>query len=116
MGFHRFNKNIIKKTMEKNCIINIDDTEYRSFSTASFEKKKTIAKNNAKEILSVIPGTVVDIFFKEGSTIKLGDKILIIEAMKMNNQILSDKEGIIEKIMVKKGDIVSKSQVLIKLK
>ncbi|MDR2010238.1 MAG: biotin/lipoyl-binding protein [Bacteroidales bacterium] len=100
----------------KKIIIKIDDSEYTTFSTPSYEKKEKWKKPDSRNILAIIPGTVVDIFVKEGDKVKAGDNMLVIEAMKMNNQILFEKDGIVDKIFVSKGDVISKGQILSVLK
>lgn len=60
-----------------------------------------------------LPGVVVDIFISEGARVSKGQKLLVIEAMKMENEILSDYDGVVEKILVKKGDNVDGDQDLI---
>jgi biotin carboxyl carrier protein len=71
---------------------------------------------NAKkvnEIKAPMPGLVLDVRVSEGDTVKKGDAILVLEAMKMENIIKSPTDGIIKKINVKKGVAVEKNQVLI---
>ena len=62
-----------------------------------------------------MPGLVLDIAVEEGQTIQRGDKILILEAMKMENSIIISADAIIKKILVKKGQAVEKGQVLVEL-
>lgn len=73
--------------------------------------------SNAKNKLSVLkapmPGLVVDWFVKEGDHVQLGDKLLILEAMKMENVIKSAGEGVIKKLHPAKGTAVEKNQLLI---
>lgn len=67
----------------------------------------------AGSIKSPLPGVILDIFVKEGDYVKLGQKILVLEAMKMENNIDSDKEGTIKAIKVSKGGSVLEGDVLI---
>lgn len=67
-------------------------------------------KNTVK---APLPGVIVDLFVSEGARVEKGQKLLVIEAMKMENEILSDYDGVIEKILVKKGDNVDGDQDLI---
>lgn len=60
-----------------------------------------------------MPGLVVDWFVKEGDTVQAGDKLLILEAMKMENVIKSTGEGVIKKLHAAKGVAVEKNQLLI---
>lgn len=62
---------------------------------------------------SPMPGLVIEWFVKEGDEVKTGDKLLILEAMKMENVIKSTGDGIIKKLHVNKGVTVEKNQVLI---
>ena len=65
---------------------------------------------------SPMPGLVLEWFVQEGDHVQAGDKLLILEAMKMENVIKSPGEGIIQKIDVSKGVAVEKNQVLIHFK
>lgn len=60
-----------------------------------------------------MPGLVVDWFVKEGDAVQAGDKLLILEAMKMENVIKSTGEGVIKKLHAPKGVAVEKNQLLI---
>jgi len=62
-----------------------------------------------------MPGKVIKINIKEGREVKKGDNIMIVEAMKMENNILCPKDGKIEKVNVKIGDMVDGSMELVTL-
>ena len=65
-------------------------------------------------LLSPIQGTVLKINVSEGSSVKKGDVLLVIEAMKLENDIVAPKDGVIKGIKVSKGQTVSsKEQLLI---
>lgn len=68
-----------------------------------------------KEIKAPMPGLVLDIAVKEGQAVKEGEKILILEAMKMENSIMLHANATIKKINVKPGQAVDKGQVMIEL-
>ncbi len=67
---------------------------------------------NEKPIKTPLPGVVLDVFVKEGDAVKAGQKILLLEAMKMENNIEADKDGVVKSIRVKKGDSVQEGDVL----
>lgn len=69
--------------------------------------------DSEKVISSEISGNVFKICVKEGEEVKVGQKIMILEAMKMEMDINSPKDGIIEKIFVSLGDSVSEGQIII---
>lgn len=66
-------------------------------------------------IKSPLPGTILDVLIKEGDSVKVGQKLILLEAMKMENIINADKEGIIKSVKVKKGDNVLEGEILIEI-
>ena len=64
-------------------------------------------------IKSPLPGIIRDVFMKAGDEVKIGDAVLILEAMKMENNIISDKEGVITEIKVNVGDSVLEGDILV---
>lgn len=64
-------------------------------------------------IKSPLPGTILDIYVKVGDVVKLGQHLIMLEAMKMENNIDADKEGKISEIKVHRGDNVMEGDVLI---
>ena len=73
------------------------------------------SSKKSNEIKAPMPGLILDINVKEGNSVKEGDTILILEAMKMENSIESPKDGIIKSIHVKSGITVEKGELLIEL-
>jgi len=73
------------------------------------------AGSNENRIIAPIPGRIFRINIKEGDKINKGDVVLVIDAMKMENNILSKREGIIKKILVSKDDMVEAGARLIEL-
>lgn len=71
------------------------------------------ASNAGSAVKSPLPGVIVDIKVKEGDTVKKGQTVLILEAMKMENNINADKDGVITAIKVSKGDSVMEGTDLI---
>ncbi len=60
-----------------------------------------------------MPGKIIDILVEDGAKVKEGEPIIILEAMKMQNEIYSHVSGIVTSIAVKKNDSVMKDDVLI---
>lgn len=67
----------------------------------------------SNELVSPMPGLIVDILVKEGSEIKAGDGLLILEAMKMENKLTATRDGVIKSVLVNISDAVDKGAVLI---
>ena len=64
-------------------------------------------------IKSPLPGIVLDILVREGDTVKAGQKVILLEAMKMENNIESDKDGVVKSINVTKGDGIYEGDTLV---
>lgn len=59
-----------------------------------------------------MPGNILDVKVKQGDTVKSGDVLLILEAMKMENEILAPKDGVVASVNVVKGTTVNSGDVL----
>ncbi|HOV10184.1 MAG TPA: biotin/lipoyl-binding protein [Bacteroidales bacterium] len=66
-------------------------------------------------VKSPLPGIILNIYVNVGDSVSIGQKIITLEAMKMENNINSDKEGKVSSIKVKKGDSVMEGDVLIEI-
>jgi biotin carboxyl carrier protein len=66
-------------------------------------------------VKSPLPGVILKVYVKEGDPVKIGTKLLMLEAMKMENNINADKEGVVKSIKVKEGDSVLEGDVLIEI-
>lgn len=90
--------------------------EYKTKLTAKFRQRKPWTPPNKNHILAIIPGTILDIKVKEGQKLKGGETILILEAMKMANNITMPFAGTIDKINVEVGEVVRKNHIMIEIK
>lgn len=66
-----------------------------------------------KELSSPMPGRILNIQVQVGDHVKVGDPILSLEAMKMENILKSDGEGVVKSIAIEKEQVVDKGQLLI---
>lgn len=78
--------------------------------------KPAPASGSAFQMKSPLPGVILEMAVKEGDTVKQGQLLLVLEAMKMENNIESDRAGVIEKINYHKGDSVLEGDVLLTIK
>jgi biotin carboxyl carrier protein len=72
-----------------------------------------IRESSATDIRAPIPGIISEIKVKVGDLIKVGDTVVVIEAMKMENPIKSPRGGSIKEILVSKGSEVQSGSVLV---
>ncbi|MDZ4100002.1 MAG: sodium-extruding oxaloacetate decarboxylase subunit alpha [Methylophilaceae bacterium] len=87
-------------------------------------KKKTVASAGASGrprpahegcVTTAMPGTIVDVKVSAGDKVNAGDAVLVIEAMKMENEIQAPKSGIVIAVHVKKGDAVTPDESLLEI-
>lgn len=71
--------------------------------------------NFSSELLSPLAGTVRKIFVQEGEKVKLGQKLIVMEAMKMENTIVAEADCLIKAIKIRESDQVTASEMLIEL-
>lgn len=69
----------------------------------------------ATKVESPMPGTIIDVKVAAGDTVKNGQVLVILEAMKMENDIVSPADGVIASVNVKQGDSVSANDLLISI-
>jgi len=77
--------------------------------------KEKIEKKTSKgsTLVSPMSGTILDVLSSKGASVKKGDKLIVLEAMKMENTVLSEHDGVIREITVSKGDNVDAGDVLV---
>lgn len=75
-------------------------------------KKKTIIRGEGTTLTAPMPGKVIEVIAKEGSNVKLGDPVIILEAMKMKNEISAPTSGIIKEMRVKEGENLESGDII----
>ena len=95
--------------------LNIDTSLYTTRLSTKFKNRRLYKPADPKLVLSFIPGTVLNIPVKEGQVVKNGDILMILDAMKMKNQLKCSRDGTIKRIAVKKGDKVSRGTLLLEM-
>lgn len=76
---------------------------------------QTAAPAGAEVIKAPMPGTILSVNFAEGATVKKGDDLVILEAMKMENEIKAPRDGVIASVNVTKGASVKSGDILVTL-
>ena len=74
-----------------------------------------VGSTKIKDVKAPMPGLVLDVSVATGQEVIKGDKLMILEAMKMENVIKSEGEGVVKEIHVEKGSTVDKGQILIEM-
>ncbi|MBW2961472.1 acetyl-CoA carboxylase biotin carboxyl carrier protein subunit [Mesonia aestuariivivens] len=81
-------------------------------------KEMGLLLGNAQKVNDIkapMPGLILEINVKEGDTVKEGDYLLVLEAMKMENALTAPRDAIIKSISIEKGQTVEKNQLLIEM-
>ena len=69
-------------------------------------------KKIAGDVAANMPGQVISVLVNPGEPVEAGQMVLILEAMKMENEILAPKDGVLKRIAAKEGDLVMKGDLL----
>jgi biotin carboxyl carrier protein len=112
----KHNNRIYQIYAAPNGIVNVGNNQFevslidpkRLRSSASGD----ISADGIAQIKTAMPGKVVRILVEEGTEVLQGDGILIVEAMKMQNEMKSPKDGIVKEIKVEEGATVNAGDVL----
>lgn len=79
------------------------------------ESKIKKQMSGGEQIKAPLPGTILKITTKEGDSVKKGDNVLIMEAMKMENNIMATRDGVVKSIKVTEGESVLQDDVLVEI-
>lgn len=96
----------------QNAVKNLGQTSAAATNLGGGAPQQVASPN---DVLSPIPGLIIDILVKEGDKVANGDIILKMEAMKMENEIRATKSGVVKKIHVSKSDSVLEGQPLVSI-
>ena len=84
----------------------------KEISKPEIDKKES---GSAHPITAPLPGVVMEVNVNPGDIIKKGQLLMVMEAMKMENKVLSDRNGVVESVRVSKGDSVLQGDVLLEI-
>ncbi len=117
---HKYQVDILEKNQNRYTIMVNGVWYHFSIETPiSYKRRKflskTIASSKMEKISAPMPGKILDILVEENADIKQGEAVIILEAMKMQNEILSSISGKVKKIHIKQNDLVMKDDILIEI-
>lgn len=116
----RYLVEIVEKNQNKYTVmVNGVSHSFTIESPLSYKRRKYLEKHKpaskTENLTAPMPGKIIDILVEEGAKIREGDSVLILEAMKMQNEITSFVGGRIKKVFVKPGETVGKDQPLVEI-
>lgn len=80
------------------------------------EAKNSSSASDADSVKSPMPGTILSINVTKGDKVSKGQVLLVLEAMKMENEIISPRDGVVESVNVNKGENVESGSTLVVIK
>ena len=86
-----------------------------SATTTTPAPKAAAPAGAGKPVTSPLPGVIIEVSVKEGQTVKAGQKVAVLEAMKMENEIQAPADGAVTAILVNKGDSVLEGAEIVKI-
>jgi len=116
----RFQCELVSRDQNK-AVIKVNGVEYKFSieSIFSYVRRGMISSGDEKQaannIKAPMPGKIVDLFLSEGDLVNAGEPVLALEAMKMQNEITAECNGVIRKIRVAKGQSVMKDELLVEI-
>ncbi len=95
--------------------LTIQGTTYETTLTKKFLHRKRWTPQDPRIIVCVIPGVILKLHVKPGAHVQRGDPLLVLEAMKMQNDIVAPMDGRVTSVHVTTGQLVTKGQTLLEL-
>jgi biotin carboxyl carrier protein len=102
------------------CFVSIEGQRYQvkvedEWQRRAGRRQKTMLPVGKAEVTSPMPGMVVAVLVEEGQLVRTGEGLLILEAMKMENEIRAPRNGVVEKVNVAPGQRVSHDELLVRI-
>lgn len=102
-----------EKPVEEKPVVKVQPTVAKPAAPVAAPTTAPITAVNGHAIKTPLPGVIIDVKVNVGDAVKKGDTVVVLEAMKMENNINADCDGKITAIQVNKGDTVADGAVLI---
>ena len=92
--------------------ISFENTRERA-DNPMYAKPEAFTPMNSMTLRAPIPGVITAVFVAPGSEVSVGEELLKLEAMKMNNSILSNRSGVIRDVRIIVGQVVKNNEILL---
>ena len=90
-------------------------SSYNPVSTAKTVKAPSATNEGANKVVAPMPGTILEMKVSLGQSVKKGDVICVLEAMKMENDIPAPCDGVIASVNVQKGATVGTNDIIVSI-
>jgi glutaconyl-CoA/methylmalonyl-CoA decarboxylase subunit gamma len=109
------NGTLYEVEIEQETKISKTPTLVRKVIPSEAEKIEKKEGGSPTAVKAPLPGNILSIRIKKGDIIKKGDVLLVMEAMKMENNILAEKDGVVERIHISPGNAVLEGDILLEM-
>lgn len=101
----------LTRLSSKSGLVNVNETlkVYRGF------KPSGLSNANAGDLITEMPGKIVKVLTTEGAVVQAGDTLVILEAMKMENEIKAGISGVIKAVHVEEGQVLDSGHLMIEI-
>lgn len=93
----------------------VDDVAYETSLTRKFANRKRWAAPDPRAVVAHIPGVIRAVYVAVGREVRRGERLLVLEAMKMQNDVLAPVSGRVKAVPVADGQMVAKGELLVEL-
>jgi biotin carboxyl carrier protein len=93
----------------------LDDAVYETVLTRKFAGRKRWSPPDPSKVEAHIPGLILKVRVAAGQSVQAGTPLLVLEAMKMQNDVCAHGPAAVKAVHVKEGDLVAKGQLLVEL-
>lgn len=91
-------------------------TETTVSEPAVSDTTKAVPTGDSEMINAPLQGTILRVDIEPGQTVKTSDTVLIIEAMKLENEVVAPRDGVVDQVFIKEGQTVNAGEALYSLK
>ena len=103
----------VDKEMKQKQVVMQTRTAPKVAAAHSGAVQKSAPAAAGSKVTTPLPGTILDVFVNVGDKVKAGQTVVLLEAMKMENNIEADVEGTVTEVKVRKGDSVLEGDVMV---
>ena len=96
----------MSKKDKKPEFLNVDSTIYKTNLSKKYREREAYQPADISKVKCFIPGTIVEICVEVGDEVKEGQNLVILEAMKMKNEIQAESSGVVTRLLVEKDQAV----------
>jgi biotin carboxyl carrier protein len=93
----------------------VDGTVYETRLTRKMRERRPWQAADRRQITTLIPGSIVRVLVAPGQRVKRGQGVVVLEAMKMRNEVQAPRDGTVKTVLVAAGQTVAKGALLVEL-